>query len=234
MKKPSTALVRSGWTAVAVLSLIGVAIVIRRTVALSLGTTGPAGVDSSFAHHATLTFSHILPALLFIALGPFQFMRSMRQMHPALHRRCGLVFVGSGMIAGITALIMSPQMAIGGPNETVATTVFACVFLFALTKGFISARRRDFLDHREWMIRAYAIGLAVATIRPIVGMFFASRALTGLTPREFFGTAFWLGFTIHFIAAETWINYTRPRLLPERKDVIAPEPVAHRNTSSAR
>jgi hypothetical protein len=29
------------------------------------------------------------------------------------------------------------------------------------------------------------------------------------TPHEFFGIAFWLGFTTHLVAAEAWITYTR-------------------------
>jgi hypothetical protein len=37
-----------------------------------------------------------------------------------------------------------------------------------------------------------------------------------LTPHEFFGTAFWLGFTIQSIAAEIWIDYTR-RAMREAK-----------------
>jgi hypothetical protein len=37
-------------------------------------------------------------------------------------------------------------------------------------------------------------------------MFFAFRRLT---PHEFFGIAFWLGFTITFLAAEAWVEYTR-------------------------
>ena len=60
------------------------------------------------------------------------------------------------------------------------------------------------------MVRAFAIGLAVATARPIMGAFFATRSITHLAPRDFFGIAFWLAFTIHLIAAEIWINYTRP------------------------
>jgi hypothetical protein len=63
--------------------------------------------------------------------------------------------------------------------------------------------------HRERMIRAFSLGLAVATVRPIVGAFFATRSVTHLPPAEFFGIAFWLCFTIHLIAAEAWINYTR-------------------------
>jgi len=56
------------------------------------------------------------------------------------------------------------------------------------------------------MLRAFAIGLAIATIRPIVVLFFA---LTDLSTREFFGIAFWIGFSIHLIAAEIWIQHTR-------------------------
>lgn len=47
----------------------------------------------------------------------------------------------------------------------------------------------------------------MATVRPIVGLFFA---LSNLAPQEFFGIAFWLDFTLHLITAEVWINYTRP------------------------
>ena len=62
------------------------------------------------------------------------------------------------------------------------------------------------------MIRGYAIGLAVATIRPIMGTFFAAAVIRGHTPnpQQFFGTAFWIGFTLQTIAAEIWINRTRP------------------------
>ena len=56
------------------------------------------------------------------------------------------------------------------------------------------------------MLRAFAIGLGVATTRPIVGAFFA---VNRLAPQEFFGIAFWLGFTLTAIAGEIWINVTR-------------------------
>ena len=96
-------------------------------------------------------------------------------------------------------------------DEKAAITLFGTFFLIALAKALWHALRRDFARHREWMIRGYAIGLAVATIRPIMGTFFAVAALKGRRPdpHEFFGTAFWIGFTLQMIAAEIWINYTR-------------------------
>jgi len=82
------------------------------------------------------------------------------------------------------------------------------VFLICLVKAYLFIRRKEVARHREWMIRAYGVGLGVATTRPIVAMFFAFRRLT---PHEFFGIAFWLGFTTTFLAAEAWIDYTRHR-----------------------
>ena len=106
---------------------------------------------------------------------------------------------------------MSYTMNIGGANETAATTLFAIVFLFCLVKAYRHIRRKEVAQHREWVIRMYGVGLGVATTRPVVGMFFAFRKLT---PHEFFGIAFWLGFTITFLGAEAWIGYTRKAHYP--------------------
>jgi uncharacterized membrane protein len=208
-------LTRVLWGLVIVLALIGVAAVIRRALDLA-HIIAPfvhpkfGAFDAGFAQYSVLTWLHIVPGLLFMILGPLQFVKRIRSRNIRLHRWSGRVFVASGLVIGVTALIMSFLMSIGGAIETAATTFFALIFLFALGKAFFYIRRREIAPHREWMIRAFAIGLAVATTRPIVGLFFA---LTDLSPQEFFGLAFWLGFTLHLIMAEIWINYTRPKLI---------------------
>src|SRR5260370_40201971 len=60
------------------------------------------------------------------------------------------------------------------------------------------------------MIRAFSVGPAVATIRPIIGMFFATSRFSGLTPYEFFGIGFWTCFVLHLIAAQAWTHATLP------------------------
>lgn len=216
--KPNRALVRLVWGITLFLVLIGVAIVVRRTLALFLPSPAspsfpPAGtIDTGFARHRLLIMIHIVPGLIFVLLGPLQFVRTLRVRRPRLHRWMGRAVLISGLVIGCTALVMSPQMAIGGINESAATILFAIVFLFSLVKAYFAIRRRKVESHREWMIRAFAIGMAVATIRPIMGVFFATSRITHMTPHDFFGTAFWLGFTIQFMIAEAWINYTRPRI----------------------
>jgi len=201
------------WTGAFLLILIGVAAVTRRTVvllspgALGGGGSSPAAaLDTGFARHRALTFLHILPGALFLTLAAVQFMPGVRNRHLRFHRWMGRCLVAVGLVIGVSALVMSYTMNIGGPNETAATTLYAIVYLICLVKAYLFIRRKDVTRHREWMIRAYAVGLGVAITRPIVGMFFAFRRLT---PHEFFGIAFWLGFTITFLVAEAWIDYTR-------------------------
>jgi uncharacterized membrane protein len=170
-----------------------------------------AALDDLFAHYPILTLVHIVPGLLFMVLGPLQFSSTIRARHLRWHRWSGRIFVSCGLVIGISALVMSFGMpAIGGINQAAATTLFATFFLFALCKAFWHIRQREVALHREWMIRAFSVGLAVATIRPIIGMFFATSRFSGLTPYEFFGIAFWIGFVLHLIAAEAWIHATLP------------------------
>jgi len=219
MSAPNRKLTRIAWIAVWLLAVIGLAAATHRILALKYPETfarhsSPAAVtDIGFAQHKLLTFVHILPGMLFMVLGPLQLSRTIRSKHLTFHRWSGRVFLVSCAIIVTSALIMSFRMTIGGASETTATTFYGLLFAFCLTKAFVHIRRREILLHREWMIRGFAIGLGVATVRPIVGAFFAARRLA---PHEFFGAAFWLGFTINLIAAEAWINCTRSRRMPEQ------------------
>jgi uncharacterized membrane protein len=215
---PNRTLARFLWTVVMFLALIGIAVATRRSVVLlkpgtvSARTNPAAALDAAFADRRTLTLIHILPGMLFMVLGPLQFVRGLRAKYPQIHRWSGRIFLAASAMVGITGLTLAFGKTIGGVDEKAAITVFGSFFLIALAKGLWHTLRREFAQHREWMIRGYAIGLAVATIRPIMGTFFAVAVLQGHRPepREFFGAAFWIGFTLQMIAAEVWINYTRP------------------------
>jgi uncharacterized membrane protein len=229
--KAGKGLERSVWWGVAFLAAVGVAAVMRRivhVVPVVVHGYSPAAVPSNprlaqlaamddlFARYPVLTLVHIVPGMLFMILGPLQFSPGIRARHLRWHRFSGRVFVVCGLVIGISAVVMSFGMpAIGGLNQAAATTLFGVFFLFALSRAFWHIRRRQIALHREWMIRAFAIGLAVATIRPIIGIFFATSPLSGLTPREFFGIAFWIGFVLHLIAAEAWIRATSARQMAD-------------------
>ena len=215
---PNRTLVRFLWIAVIFLAFIGLAVATRRAIvllkpgALSSPRNPAADLDAHFASERTLVLTHILPAMLFMTLGPLQFARGVRSRYPQMHRWSGRIFLAASAVVGITGLRLAYGKTIGGMDEKAAIVLFATFFLISLGMALWHALRREFAQHREWMIRGYAVGLAVATIRPIIGFFFAAAVIRGHAPdpHQFFGTAFWIGFTLQTVAAEIWINYTRP------------------------
>lgn len=213
--KPTIRFQRTMWIGLLALCFIGAAVVVRRIVALaSPPHNAPpqlAALDAAFAGKPILTLAHILPALVFVCLVPFQFSRSFRNRHLRVHRWMGRTVVGLGFLIGASALLMI-RTPIGGAIEVSAILVFDSIFLFALTKAFLHIRRHEIAQHREWMIRAMSVALGIATVRPVMGVFFATSPLTGLTPHDFFGIAFWIGFSLTFIAGEAWVRYTRTAL----------------------
>ncbi len=175
------------------------------------GLYPPVGdIEYGYARNPLLTLLHILPGALFIVLGALQFMRPLRHNYPAIHRRTGRIYLAIGFLVGITALIMSVKIRFGGIAESSAVILFSSFFLYSLIRAYRHIRRKEFDKHREWMIRAYSIGIAVATMRPLIGLFFA---FTSLPFNKFFGPSFWIAFILHSIVAEWWIHYTRASAL---------------------
>jgi hypothetical protein len=88
--------------------------------------------------------------------------------------------------------------------------LFALWFLFALGKGITHIRANRMALHREWMIRAFAIGLGIATMRLI---FIPALIAAGEPDHQQIATLSIVSFTIafvgHAIFAEVWIRRTR-------------------------
>ena len=182
--------------------VIAVAVVLRRTLALALPPQNAppqlAELDAAFASHASLTLAHILPALAFVLLTPFVYVR--RFAGAAWLRR--LLFP-LGLIVGVTAYAMS-KYSVGGLVERSAVLFFNTLFLFSLFRAW-HLSREPVLALR-WMTRAIAVLLGIATTRPVMGIFFATSRVTHLSPQQFFGIAFWIGFSMNTLIVELWLR----------------------------
>ena len=185
-------------------TVIAVAVVLRRLFALQAPSqSGPpqlVALDTAFRSHAALTLAHILPALVFVLLTPFVF--SARFREAAWPER--LIFP-LGFVVGGTAYAMSGY-AIGGWIERSAVLLFNTLFLYSLARALWYARKSNELLKLHWLVRAVGILLGIATTRPVMGVFFATSPLTHLEPGQFFGIAFWIGFSINTVVVELWLR----------------------------
>jgi hypothetical protein len=184
--------------------VIAFAVVLRRVIALAhpSTTSGPMGnLDSAFSSHAALTLAHIIPAAAFVALSIAVLFSHSRPVW--LVRSFFLL----GVVTGLTAYAMTAY-AFGGWIERSAVYLFDTWFLFSLARAY-RLREVDPERSRSWTTRGVAVLLGIATTRPVMGVFFATSPLTHLHPTQFFGIAFWLGFSINAAVVELWLHSRR-------------------------
>lgn len=182
---------------------IAVAVVVRRILALAFPPRSAApqlaALDNFFASHAALTLTHIVPALAFVLTAPFVVFRSVTR-NWTRH-----LIYPLGLVVALTAYAMSAD-AVGGWIERSAVLFFNSLFLFSLFRAYRFQGTNDPPRERRWLLRAIAILLGIATTRPVMGVLIATSRLTHLTPRQFFGIAFWIGFSINLLVFELWIR----------------------------
>lgn len=186
--------------------VIAIAVVLRRLVELIRPSHGSppqmASLDATFSSHAVLTAMHIIPAAIFVLLSAVVLLRRSGGEWPER------LFFPFGAITGATAYAMS-SYAIGGWVERSAVLVFDTWFLLSLGRAYWFRLRGEPARKREWMTRAVGILLGIATTRPVMGVFFATSSRTHLGPSQFFGIAFWIGFSINAGVIELWLHSKR-------------------------
>jgi uncharacterized membrane protein len=109
---------------------------------------------------------HIISVTLYSLMGAFQFAPSFRRRHRRWHRMTGRILIPSGLVAALSGLWMShfyPWPVGDGILLYGFRLFFGTAMLLSLLFGIRALWRRDYANHGDWMVRAYAIGLGAGT-----------------------------------------------------------------------
>ena len=127
----------------------------------------------------------------------------------------------AGMISGVFALIFGGLFSFGGLPQASAAVLFGLWFLTCLVLAVRAIRRDDIVHHRRWMIRAFAIGIGIGTIR----IWLALLQIVGVGEASSFGPAFWISFPLHVVAGELWLRaFPNPPELAHESQSSTPSP----------
>jgi uncharacterized membrane protein len=134
---------------------------------------------------------HIVSVTVYSVLGAFQFSPGLRRNRPGWHRAAGRILIAAGLLAALTGLWMALFYAIV-PADTALLRglrlLFGSAMALSIVFGFIAIRSGRVSAHRDWMRRAYAIGLGAGTQALIqIPVTMLAGKPEGLAP------AFWMG-----------------------------------------
>jgi hypothetical protein len=115
---------------------------------------------------------HGLFGAIVILLAPLQFSDRLRRRFTRGHRIVGRMYVaGAIILAPLGAYIQYYTERLGAPRSfTVLAVVDAVMLMLATALAFLFAYKRKIIQHRQWMVRSYAIALVFIAGRFIMGV----------------------------------------------------------------
>lgn len=157
-------------------------------------------------------FAHVIGGILFGVLGPIQFGRVLAHRYGRLHRIMGRVFVVAGAMLSLSSLSLLWSFPDGAAAlVSGGRLVFGIALGVALVIAMQAIRARDIARHRDWMIRAYAIGMG-ATLVSIV--FLPIFLITGAPPMGLASDVIFIGsWSACAIFAEILIRRLKPKIV---------------------
>ena len=160
----------------------------------------PSVIANRFSHTGALVLHAGVSATALI-LGALQFFPRLRARWPAWHRRAGTVYVLCCLVGGVAALALALGTSTG-PISSVGFGLLAASWLTCTVQAWRYARARDFVRHRRWMTRSYALTFAAVTLRLYLPVLFIAHLDfdTGYRAISF------LCWIPNLIAAELWLR----------------------------
>ncbi len=132
----------------------------------------------------------------------------------------GRVYVFAGVVpAGLAGLVVGVT-SVFGPLSQVSAVLLVSLWLATTTLGYRRGRQRRFVEHREWMIRSYALTastitnrvwapLAVVLLEPKIDTLFGGSEIAyGFTVA---GLSAWLGWVLPLVVVEAWLIRDRSK-----------------------
>lgn len=160
----------------------------------------------SYKKFSLTTHLHLIAAMIFMLIAPFQFWSNFRNKHMHAHKVLGLIFILLAILTGVTGVTLGFVIPFSGAIESVIAFSMGGFLLFSIYKAVGAIRRKKIQQHREWMLRAFSAGSSVATMRVLNAILFPFNILGD---RDLFWISLLLGLSLNISMTEAWIRYTR-------------------------
>ena len=193
---------RIGWGVATVLS-VAIGAYAVAVVASNFALVAGEVADNSFPTPLGLRV-HIAASGLALLIGPFQFLRALRNRAPRVHRWMGRTYVLSCLIGGLAG----GAIALFSSSGLVAGFGFfglAVCWLFCTVRAYLAVRAHDYVNHQRWMIRSFALTFAAVMLR-----FYIPLALAlGISWEASYPVIAWICWVPNLVVAQFLVRSAR-------------------------
>lgn len=120
---------------------------------------------TSLPYYLPVFYIHVYTAMFCLLAGFTQFNRNILKKQKQLHRNLGYLYVITVLaFAAPTGLVMGLH-ANGGWVAICFFVILAVLWWWFTFKALLCAKQQNFIAHRHFMIRSYALALSAITLR---------------------------------------------------------------------
>jgi uncharacterized membrane protein len=160
---------------------------------------------------------HVLAASLGLVLGPIQFSTRLRKRWPTVHRRIGWTYVVCALISGIASFRISFFSSCRMCVPPFA--IWSALFFIVTALAVLTAVRRQFDAHRQFMIRSWVLMNGFVFVRLDTYLEFPFPVGVGIDRPAMLIWAVWV---VPLLLTEMWLSWG-PLLTPKRRRAAASE-----------
>jgi uncharacterized membrane protein len=150
---------------------------------------------------------HGLGGALALAIGASQFSSRLRRKHLRVHRLLGKLYIIGSFVLAPVAILMALEIS---PWFMTVFTIVQSTTLMAFTAAaYWSIRHKNVVQHREWMVRSYAVLLVFLEGRVLMAI-----PAIGQQGMDSVVLVNWACFAVSLVVAEFVLRW--PDLFPAR------------------
>lgn len=197
----------AAWRALVVLLTVEIAIVSALRYFTGLEPPPPPIAANAFANPFLIL--HVAGGVTALLVGPLQFVRRIRARRPACHRAAGRIYVLACAIGAPAGFVLALGTT-AGPVAGLGFAVQAVLWALFTGLGYRAAVERRFGDHREWMLRSYALTAAAITLR----LMLPAALFLDLDFVPAYRAIAWLAWAVNLALFEVYIRRNRDSTAP--------------------
>ncbi len=153
-------------------------------------------------------YLHILSSVFVLLAGAVQFSDLLLKKYKGIHRFVGKMYVYIVLlVSGPGALVMS-FYANGDATAKTSFVILSLLWIAFTGLAFIYVLKKDFVKHRQFMIRSYALTLSAITLRAYA---FVIPHFMHMEAKQEYALIAWTSWTINLLIAEGIIYFTRKK-----------------------
>lgn len=154
-------------------------------------------------HWRIAFFVHVYASLWVLLAGFFQFSSNIQSFYPRVHRSLGYIYVINVLLITGPAGLLIGIYANGGLSSKIAFVTLAIGWIVFTATALIKAMNGDFVAHRNFMIRSFALTLSALTLR---AWKWGITNTAELPPMDVYRAVAWLGWVPNIVIGELIIR----------------------------